>query len=215
MRPQKLPTQKLPTQKLPSLLRQTAVAGLTAAAVLGGAGAVGLALVASEGAEAAEIAAAIAPVRASADPLEPANSAGTRKLPAARPARPAAPPARPAVRPLTAVSAPARASRAVNRAPLAPRDIARVLLAKRGWSGQYSCLNSLWTKESNWRVAADNPSSSAYGIPQALPGSKMRSAGADWRTNPVTQITWGLGYIADRYGTPCSAWSHSRSHNWY
>ncbi|MEP6464132.1 MAG: hypothetical protein ABJC62_12115 [Frankiaceae bacterium] len=98
---------------------------------------------------------------------------------------------------------------------LAPRDIAKALLAQRGWSGQYSCLNSLWTKESNWRVNADNPGSSAYGIPQALPGAKMRSAGADWRTNPATQISWGLRYIAGRYGTPCAAWSHSRSYNWY
>lgn len=64
-------------------------------------------------------------------------------------------------------------------------------------------------------MTADNPSSSAYGIPQALPGRKMSSAGADWRTNPATQISWGLGYIANRYGTPCAAWSHSRSHNWY
>ena len=89
------------------------------------------------------------------------------------------------------------------------------MLARRGWSSQYRCLNSLWTKESNWRVTADNPTSSAYGIPQALPGSKMRSAGADWRTNPATQITWGLRYIDGRYGTPCAAWNHFRSRNWY
>ncbi|MEZ5098039.1 MAG: hypothetical protein R2731_19335 [Nocardioides sp.] len=69
--------------------------------------------------------------------------------------------------------------------------------------------------ESGWRVNADNPYSSAYGIPQALPGSKMASAGPDWATNPVTQIRWGLGYIRDRYGSPCGAWSFKRSHNWY
>ncbi len=125
---------------------------------------------------------------------------------AAAPARPTAP-ARRAV--------PARASRSLSRAPLAPREIAKVLLARRGWSGQYSCLDSLWTKESNWQVSAKNASSSAYGIPQALPGEKMGSAGSDWRTNPATQITWGLGYIAGRYGTPCAAWSHSRAYNWY
>lgn len=97
-----------------------------------------------------------------------------------------------------------------------PRAIGRALLADFGWSdSQFSCLDSLWTKESNWTVNADNPSSSAYGIPQALPGSKMSSAGSDWATNPVTQITWGLGYIQDRYGSPCSAWGHSQSHNWY
>lgn len=97
-----------------------------------------------------------------------------------------------------------------------PRVIAQALLADYGWSlEQFGCLDSLWTRESNWRVNADNPSSSAYGIPQALPGSKMSSAGADWATNPVTQIRWGLGYIADRYGSPCGAWSHSQGNGWY
>ena len=97
-----------------------------------------------------------------------------------------------------------------------PRVIARALLAEYGWSvDQFSCLDSLWTRESNWNVHADNPNSSAYGIPQALPGSKMSSAGADWATNPVTQIRWGLGYIADRYGSPCSAWGHSQGHGFY
>ncbi len=97
-----------------------------------------------------------------------------------------------------------------------PRGLAKIMVADRGWSSeQFTCLDKLWTKESNWRWNADNPSSSAYGIPQALPGSKMASAGSDWKTNPATQIEWGLGYIADRYGTPCSAWSHSRSNNWY
>ena len=89
------------------------------------------------------------------------------------------------------------------------------MLAARGQSSQFSCLDRLWTKESGWRTTADNPSSSAYGIPQALPGSKMASAGSDWRTNPATQIAWGLSYIAGSYGTPCAAWAHSQSHNWY
>ena len=97
-----------------------------------------------------------------------------------------------------------------------PRDIGRALLGEFGFSvDQYGCLDSLWTRESNWTVDADNPTSSAYGIPQALPGSKMSSAGADWATNPVTQIRWGLGYIADRYGSPCGAWAHSESVGWY
>ena len=97
-----------------------------------------------------------------------------------------------------------------------PRDIARALLAEFGFSSdQFGCLDSLYTRESNWNVYADNPSSSAYGIPQALPGSKMASAGADWATNPVTQIRWGLGYIEDRYGSPCGAWGHSQSRGWY
>ncbi|WP_067435680.1 aggregation-promoting factor C-terminal-like domain-containing protein [Nocardioides jensenii] len=97
-----------------------------------------------------------------------------------------------------------------------PRSVARALLSEFGFSSdQFGCLDSLWTKESGWNPSADNPSSSAYGIPQALPGSKMSSAGADWATNPATQIRWGLGYIQDRYGSPCSAWGHSQSNNWY
>jgi hypothetical protein len=94
--------------------------------------------------------------------------------------------------------------------------IARDMLAARGWGDdQFSCLVALWNKESGWNYAASNRSSGAYGIPQALPGSKMASAGADWQTNPATQITWGLGYISGRYGTPCGAWSHSQSVGWY
>jgi hypothetical protein len=96
-----------------------------------------------------------------------------------------------------------------------PRSIARQLLAARGWSGQFGCLDALWQRESNWNHRAANPSSGAYGIPQALPAGKMASAGADWQTNPATQIRWGLGYIAERYGSPCAAWGHSQSHGWY
>lgn len=97
-----------------------------------------------------------------------------------------------------------------------PRMIAQALLAEYGWSGdQFGCLDSLWTRESNWRVTAANPSSGAYGIPQSLPGSKMATVAPDWRTNPVTQIRWGLGYIGDRYGSPCGAWSFFQGHNWY
>lgn len=99
--------------------------------------------------------------------------------------------------------------------PGSAQDIARQMLAARGMgSDQFSCLVSLWNKESGWRVNAAN-SSGAYGIPQALPGSKMASAGPDWQTNAATQITWGLGYIQGRYGTPCAAWSHSQANNWY
>ena len=85
-----------------------------------------------------------------------------------------------------------------------------------GWTGdQWFCLEALFSRESGWNQYAANPSSSAYGIPQALPGSKMSTAGADWQTNPATQIRWGLGYIAGRYGTPCGAWSHSETKGWY
>lgn len=80
---------------------------------------------------------------------------------------------------------------------------------------QYECLLTLWTKESGWSSSATNPSSGAYGIPQALPGSKMASAGADWRTNPATQIRWGLGYIKGRYGTPCGALADWNRKGWY
>ncbi|HEU5126677.1 MAG TPA: hypothetical protein VFU12_01705 [Glycomyces sp.] len=80
--------------------------------------------------------------------------------------------------------------------------------------GQFGCLEALWTRESGWNEYAAN-SIGAYGIPQALPGSKMSSEGDDWESNPVTQINWGLGYIKGRYGTPCSAWEHSENNGWY
>lgn len=80
---------------------------------------------------------------------------------------------------------------------------------------QFSCLDKLFTRESNWRTFAKNSFSGAYGIPQALPGSKMAISGADWRTNPVTQVKWGLRYIKARYGTACNAWRHSENYGWY
>ena len=94
--------------------------------------------------------------------------------------------------------------------------IGQAQAASRGWTGaEWQCLYSLWTKESNWNHLAENPSSGAYGIPQSLPGTKMATVASDWRTNPSTQITWGLNYIQGRYGTPCEAWAHSGVHNWY
>ncbi|MCK0118105.1 ubiquitin-like domain-containing protein [Isoptericola sp. S6320L] len=96
------------------------------------------------------------------------------------------------------------------------REIGQQMAAARGWTGgEWTCLESLWTKESGWSHTAANPSSGAYGIPQSLPGSKMATAGADWQTNPATQISWGLDYIAGRYGSPCGAWGHSQANNWY
>jgi len=90
------------------------------------------------------------------------------------------------------------------------------MLARYGWAaGQFSCLDPLWTRESGWNPYARNPRSGAYGIPQALPGSKMATAGGDWRTNPATQISWGLGYIKSRYGSPSAAWSYWQNHGWY
>nr|WP_240191252.1 lytic transglycosylase domain-containing protein [Microbacterium hominis] len=100
--------------------------------------------------------------------------------------------------------------------PGTAQAIAYSMVQQRGWGDdEFACLVALWNKESGWRVGAYNAGSGAYGIPQALPGSKMASAGADWETNPATQIAWGLGYIGGRYSTPCGAWSHSQSTGWY
>ncbi|MHA6667609.1 aggregation-promoting factor C-terminal-like domain-containing protein [Homoserinimonas sp. A447] len=100
--------------------------------------------------------------------------------------------------------------------PGTAKAIAFDMVTARGWGqGEYDCLVALWQKESGWNVYAHNKSSGAYGIPQSLPGSKMATAGADWATNPATQITWGLGYIQGRYGTPCGAWSASQAKGWY
>ena len=112
-----------------------------------------------------------------------------------------------------------RASRAAERQRLSsidPRSAARALLGDYGFSsGEFGCLDSLWQRESGWNPHASNPSSGAYGIPQALPGSKMGSVASDWQSNPVTQIKWGLSYIRSTYGSPCAAWNHSQSNGWY
>ena len=97
-----------------------------------------------------------------------------------------------------------------------PRAIARYLLHRLGFKRwQYTPLNRLWTRESSWRVRARNPYSGAYGIPQAVPGRKMASAGPHWRRNPWTQIRWGLRYIRARYRTPHRAWRHELRTGWY
>ncbi|MFE6305460.1 lytic transglycosylase domain-containing protein [Nocardiopsis sp. NPDC057823] len=97
------------------------------------------------------------------------------------------------------------------------QGLALDMVLAEGWpeSEFTDCLQPLWQKESNWNHLAENPSSGAYGIPQALPGSKMASHGSDWQTNPATQIAWGIDYIKGRYGTPCGAWAHSQSVGWY
>ncbi len=105
---------------------------------------------------------------------------------------------------------------AVAPDPGAAQAYAAGAVAARGWpSTEFDCLVALWNKESGWRVNAYNASSGAYGIPQALPGSKMATAGADWETNAATQVEWGLGYIQGRYDTPCGAWAHSQAVGWY
>jgi len=100
--------------------------------------------------------------------------------------------------------------------PGTAKAIAYDLVMARGWAtSEYDCLVALWTRESQWNVYAENPTSGAYGIPQALPGTKMASVGSDWKTNPKTQIIWGLGYIKERYQTPCGAWAQSERAGWY
>jgi hypothetical protein len=98
-----------------------------------------------------------------------------------------------------------------------PREIARQILKNKYGYGEsdFDCFNNIIIRESMWDIDATNPSSGAYGIPQALPGSKMATAGSDWRTNPATQIVWAVGYMKDRYGSPCSAWSFKRANGWY
>lgn len=97
------------------------------------------------------------------------------------------------------------------------KAVARQIIAQKyRWSDrQFTCLDNLWTKESHWNYKARNKTSGAHGIPQALPATKMEIVGTDWRTNPVTQITWGLKYIEERYEYPCKAWSKSKRSNWY
>lgn len=100
--------------------------------------------------------------------------------------------------------------------PSSNRELGMKLCADAGFSAsQCADLGRLWERESGWDHKVANSSSGAFGIPQSLPGSKMASAGGDWRTNPATQIKWGLGYIKGRYGNPSSAWAHSQSHGWY
>jgi hypothetical protein len=97
-----------------------------------------------------------------------------------------------------------------------PQQIAEQMLSQFGWSSsQFSCLQPLWALESGWNIYASNPSSGAYGIPQALPGSKMASAGPNWQSDAATQIRWGLTYIQGTYGSPCAAWSHDEADGWY
>lgn len=143
----------------------------------------------------------------------------------------------PAAVPLTAIRVELLASRrAASAKPKAIRHVRKVVTAPYpfgtvgynlwyaanyartayGWgSGQFSCLQVMWNRESNWDQYAQNWASGAYGIPQAQPGWKMASAGADWRTDPRTQIRWGLSYIASVYGSPCNAWSFWQWHSWY
>lgn len=126
------------------------------------------------------------------------------------------PPPEPVIVPEVPTPAVTRSVPAITGTPTSAQEYAHTQVIQRGWSeNDYSCLVNLWQRESNWNASAMNKSSGAYGIPQSLPGSKMASAGADWESNPNTQVNWGLTYISDRYSTPCDAWSHSESVGWY
>jgi hypothetical protein len=131
-------------------------------------------------------------------------------------ARAAAEAAAQAQREAEAAAAAAAALAAANTPEGAQATARQLASANYGWGeGEFSCLSSLWNKESGWNYQAYNDSSGATGIPQSLPGDKMASAGADWQTNAATQIAWGLQYIADVYGSPCNAWGHSQATDWY
>jgi hypothetical protein len=110
----------------------------------------------------------------------------------------------------------ATATATVPAASGSPQQIAEAMLGSFGWSSsQFSCLDPLWAHESGWSVSAYNAGSGAFGIPQALPGSRMASAGPDWQTDAATQIKWGLEYIQGTYGSPCGAWAHEEATGWY
>ena len=127
--------------------------------------------------------------------------------------QPIAPPSRRAAERRAAAARASRSERATS--PTGARSLGRQLAADHGWSAaQFTCLDSLWTNESGWQIHAQN-SSGAYGIPQALPGTRMSTAGSNWRNSAETQIRWGLDYIDARYGSPCGAYQHWRSHRWY
>ena len=159
--------------------------------------------------KAAQQAAAATPA-ASQSAATPAASQtpATTRTPATTPTPAGAQPTRTAAQPTPAAATAAPSG--------SPQQIAKAMLGSFGWSSsQFSCLDPLWAHESGWGVTAYNAGSGAYGIPQALPGSRMASVGPDWRTNAATQIKWGLEYIKGSYGSPCGAWAHEQATGWY
>jgi hypothetical protein len=113
-----------------------------------------------------------------------------------------------------AAAATARAERIASTGSI--RSLGLRMASARGWGGQqFLCLNDIWTHESNWNPHAYNAHSGAYGIPQAVPGSKLSAAGGNWRNSPAVQIAWGLSYIARVYRNPCAAWGFWQAHQWY
>jgi colicin import membrane protein len=227
------------TSSIPSFGRRTALVA-TACAVVIGVGAAGQA--AEQAPEAASPTAEAAPTlnfdkslvsalpAPTASAVAPQSVAKPAEKPAAKPAAAAkaAPKATAAKAPVKAAAPAAKVAPAKAAAP-APKPAAAVAvndpagaqayaarkLSSYGWAGQMQCLKKLWTKESEWRTTATNPSSGAYGIVQSLPAEKMATAGADYRTNYRTQINWGLDYIKERYGSPCQALNFHYANNWY
>ena len=138
-----------------------------------------------------------------------------KKAAAARAAAQAAAQSAGGTPPSQAALAPAAPASAAPAPSGSPQQVAEQLLGSFGWSSsQFSCLDPLWAHESGWSVTAENPDG-AYGIPQALPGSKMASAGPNWQMSAATQIKWGLEYIKGTYGSPCAAWEHEQATGWY
>lgn len=180
---------RIPKRKLSTLIASIAGSAIAVAAIASGA-ATG----------ATTVAAATAQTKAAA----PAQMTSTRFNPAGSVALAAF------TKPLTTVKPAAPSSYGT------PREIAQSMLASYGWtSGQFMYLNSLWMRESGWDPRAANASSGAYGIPQAMPGGKMASAGPDWPSSAATQIRWGLRYIKNTYGSPLGAWDHEAAYGWY
>jgi hypothetical protein len=159
-------------------------------------------------------AARAAAAKASAAKAAAAKAAAAKAAAAAAAARAAAEKAQQQAQQQQAQTAAAQQSAATPSG--SPQQIAEQMLSQFGWSSsQFACLQPLWEQESGWSVTAENPSSGAYGIPQAMPGSQMASAGPDWQTDAATQIRWGLQYIQSRYGSPCGAWAHEEADGWY
>jgi hypothetical protein len=159
--------------------------------------------------KAAQQAAAATPAASQSAATPPVTQTpATTRTPATTPTPAGAQPTRTAAQPTPAAATTAPSG--------SPRQIAKAMLGSFGWSSsQFSCLDPLWAHESGWGVTAYNAGSGAYGVPQALPGSRMASVGPDWRTNAATQIKWGLEYIKGSYGSPCGAWAHEQATGWY
>ncbi|KQN88953.1 hypothetical protein [Arthrobacter sp. Leaf69] len=160
--------------------------------------------------------------RVRADNQVPTTGAVAAKSPAAKPAKAAAPAPKAAPKPAPKPVKKPAPKPVKKPAPVAVNDpagaqaYAASKLGSYGWApSQMQCLQKLWTKESDWKTTATNPTSGAYGVVQSLPAEKMASAGADYRTNYRTQINWGLTYVKDRYGSPCEALNFHYAHNWY